>query len=1260
MSEPTHRLFGRIAVEETDLTEDELEECLKEQKIELEENNEARKIGQIIVDKGYLTNSQIQDLLQKQKTLGNRRFGETAMELHFITFDQLQIACTIQNNLRKNNSSPPIYGQPLQVYEELLEQQDESSDSAPPIGDILKRLGYLTKEEIDKVLEAQSPAGSEQLYPCPNCESELDLLGFDPGTKMICGSCSKELYVHSRGESKVLNVQKPESKEPTKEEEPESEKSSSEEIDDTDQDRREDEQKEMEEELEDYAEQMEALEGQMLEDFWLEKMIGRDSTGAIFRAYEVAKERNIALKLYQQESTVTNTKSIKRMIQNAKKLSIQNCPNLRQIYRIGQMKGFRFVAMEWLEGESLFNLLQRDGTVSYGRALSIMLGVTEALKVSSNQNVYHGDIRPSHIMIEKDGRVKLCNLGLADDAVENIRELVEYGDPVSIHLAPELAVKNASPGILSDMFSVGSCFYHMIIGTPPVKGHYPFEALIRTMDDGLLPPHKINPNVPEQLSNTIMKLLSPAPKRRYSDYESLQEDLQESQEELEGLSTAAPPEVEEEDQEESIDIPEESPEPELVEAESGTQTQTQPPEEPQDQPQWKNRIKQVTSSADLSNSIILGLVIIGGISLFVGAAFFFPGGKPEWKKDYDNLVSGTNFHQLEQIKQGARSLKDRYPNEQKLHNQLDQYLKKQKEKWQEKLREEFEEYKRELNSAFREHRYSELPTISEEYRDSFKNNKFKSKFQNLKQEFQTKIKNQWDKQKSEVQDLLKQNEFGKAKERLDNIQDHFEETEWEEPLQKLLSKVEDEAEKHRRKQAKQNVLKFIKEQKQAYRQTKKTTQSLIRSFQFQKAEEKLVSQKETFLEKRTDVESSLVYLPQEEGSKPIKKISSALESDITIAQLIAQAWKQLVNQVQRRINGELSISLRTKNGKNGKVQNVQPGQLTIKFEESDPETVSWNEIAPESLSVLIQNVDLNNLKEQALLGLTKILSDQNQLFSAYQCLKLLRDGEDITALVKQEVFEQITSNFQRKLKQDFQDQVSKLQKELKTSKVNFRFLDKLLDLREKYLKTALNEELSALQIKPEDQISSLLDSYYRNTLEIPDSKAAKTTSLLTFRDELPNILDTRKNSSSWAIEDQKLTLKKPDGILQFPWKHRILKFWIQTPAKKKTKINLRQGNNEARIQLNPKKKVSSILASGFQTNDIKNWSLKNWNRVTLERKGSNKISFSLNEEVISTFDLQHKKKEVTVKISFPDAKQSDELSSFTFDHMFFAFPLENN
>jgi eukaryotic-like serine/threonine-protein kinase len=252
--------------------------------------------------------------------------------------------------------------------------------------------------------------------------------------------------------------------------------------------------------------------------------LGRGAMGVVYKAKDPNIERIIALKTMRIDVQGTDQEEILRRFKHEAKLAgVMAHPNIVAIYDAGEFEGVFYMALEFIEGETLQEILHREKTLSLERTIQIAKHVCQGLDYAHMRGVIHRDIKPANIMVGKDGVVKIMDFGIAKAGGNMTSAGQVLGTPT--YMSPE-QVRGRNLDGRSDLFSFGCCLYEMLTARKPYDGPNVTSIIYKIINDSPEPLHKVDPNISPKLSDVVSRCLEKDPELRYQSGADLIEDLE--------------------------------------------------------------------------------------------------------------------------------------------------------------------------------------------------------------------------------------------------------------------------------------------------------------------------------------------------------------------------------------------------------------------------------------------------------------------------------------------------------------------------------------------------------------------------------------------------------------------------------------------------------------------------------------------------------------------------------------------------------------
>lgn len=267
-----------------------------------------------------------------------------------------------------------------------------------------------------------------------------------------------------------------------------------------------------------------SLIGKQMDNYRAISLIGAGNMGGVLQGWDVALEREVALKIISYE--LSSKEEFRDMfIKEARVVSRLNHPNIAQIYSIGNSNEILYYAMEFIDGETLKDILGREGKLDSMKGLEYLLTICEALDFVFHSSVIHRDIKPANIMFNNFGILKLVDFGVAistETKTGGFNQKSIMGSP--LYMSPE-QIAGLALDHRSDMYSVGATFYHAFCGSPPFESEEYKEVLEQHLTTHLVPLKERNSKLAPDLCSIVEKMLAKDPNDRFKDFQAIITEL---------------------------------------------------------------------------------------------------------------------------------------------------------------------------------------------------------------------------------------------------------------------------------------------------------------------------------------------------------------------------------------------------------------------------------------------------------------------------------------------------------------------------------------------------------------------------------------------------------------------------------------------------------------------------------------------------------------------------------------------------------------
>ncbi|MDZ7815115.1 MAG: protein kinase [Planctomycetota bacterium] len=253
------------------------------------------------------------------------------------------------------------------------------------------------------------------------------------------------------------------------------------------------------------------------------EVVGKGGMGYVCKARQVSMDRLVAIKILN-EKFADNPAFVARFISEARSAGKLNHPNVIQVHDVGQYNNVYFFSMEFLEGNTVREILKNKKHMQPVEAIRITIEIAKALDYAHRLGIIHQDIKPDNIMVDKNGQVKLADLGISKVYEENAAVLNEVmGSPH--FMSPEQALGKSVDG-RSDIYSLGVSLFQMLVGDTPFSGVSIQEILKKHVNQPVPNVRDFNSQVPGKVASVIRKMMEKKPEERYQTANDLIEDLQ--------------------------------------------------------------------------------------------------------------------------------------------------------------------------------------------------------------------------------------------------------------------------------------------------------------------------------------------------------------------------------------------------------------------------------------------------------------------------------------------------------------------------------------------------------------------------------------------------------------------------------------------------------------------------------------------------------------------------------------------------------------
>jgi eukaryotic-like serine/threonine-protein kinase len=252
------------------------------------------------------------------------------------------------------------------------------------------------------------------------------------------------------------------------------------------------------------------------------RKLGSGGMANVYLAEDQELGRRVAIKILNDRHA-NDDQFVERFRREAKNAAGLSHPNIVSIYDRGEAEGTYYIAMEFLDGRSLKELIVGRGPAPVNVAIDYTRKILDALRFAHRNGIVHRDIKPHNVIVDAEGRVKVTDFGIARAGTS---QMTEVGSIIGTaqYLSPEQA-KGAPVDQTSDLYSVGIVLYELLTGKVPFSGDSPVEIAMKHISAVPEPPSTHRPDIPEDLDLIVLRSLGKTSEERYPSAEEMDKDL---------------------------------------------------------------------------------------------------------------------------------------------------------------------------------------------------------------------------------------------------------------------------------------------------------------------------------------------------------------------------------------------------------------------------------------------------------------------------------------------------------------------------------------------------------------------------------------------------------------------------------------------------------------------------------------------------------------------------------------------------------------
>ncbi len=255
--------------------------------------------------------------------------------------------------------------------------------------------------------------------------------------------------------------------------------------------------------------------GKIVGNYKILKDLGEGGVGMVYKGVDTMLDREVAIKVMRPE-LASQTSVVERFRSEAITLAKLNHPNIATLFSLFRDGDELYMVLEFVEGETLEDMLRRRGSLSPEEALPIFCQALDGINYAHELGIVHRDIKPSNMMLAKDGKLKVLDFGIARllgsarmTRVGNIIGTLEY-------MSPE-QVRGEETDARSDIYGLGIMLYEVLTGRLPFESENEFALMKAHTEEMPAAPRQLNPDISEELEAAIMRAVAKDPAERYQN-----------------------------------------------------------------------------------------------------------------------------------------------------------------------------------------------------------------------------------------------------------------------------------------------------------------------------------------------------------------------------------------------------------------------------------------------------------------------------------------------------------------------------------------------------------------------------------------------------------------------------------------------------------------------------------------------------------------------------------------------------------------------
>ena len=255
------------------------------------------------------------------------------------------------------------------------------------------------------------------------------------------------------------------------------------------------------------------------------ELIGVGGMADIYKAKDITEDKIVAVKILKTEFNGSED-FLRRFRNESKAIALLSHPNIVKIFDVGFTEKVQFIVMEYIDGITLTEYIERQGVLKWKDAVHFTLQILKALQHAHDRGIVHRDVKSQNVMLLSDGTIKVMDFGIARFNRETDKTISEKAIGSVHYISPEQARGDITDE-RSDIYSVGVMLYEMLTGKKPFDGETPVAIALMHMQNEAKKMSEINPSIPEGLEEITVKAMQKEPVKRYQTAGEMIKDIEE-------------------------------------------------------------------------------------------------------------------------------------------------------------------------------------------------------------------------------------------------------------------------------------------------------------------------------------------------------------------------------------------------------------------------------------------------------------------------------------------------------------------------------------------------------------------------------------------------------------------------------------------------------------------------------------------------------------------------------------------------------------